>query len=158
LSALSRIERLCQKKGLKMTEQRRVIARVLSDSDDHPDVEAVHRRATRVDPNISIATVYRTVRLFEEASILERHEFAVSPKKGLKMGGPIRARYEEAADDHHDHLIDIETGEVIEFHNDEIEALQEEVARKLGFRLVDHRLELYGVRLGRGKKNDDRGR
>jgi len=151
LSALSRIERLCQKKGLKMTEQRRVIARVLSDSDDHPDVEAVHRRATRVDPNISIATVYRTVRLFEEASILERHEFAVSPKKGLKMAGPIRARYEEAADNHHDHLIDIETGEVIEFHNEEIEALQEEVARKLGFRLVDHRLELYGVRLKRGR-------
>lgn len=155
MSALSRIERLCQKKGLKMTEQRRVIARVLSESDDHPDVEAVHRRATRVDPNISIATVYRTVRLFEEASILERHEFAVSPKKGLKMAGPIRSRYEEAADDHHDHLIDIETGEVIEFHNEEIEALQEEVARRLGFRLVDHRLELYGVRLGRGKGGKD---
>lgn len=151
MSALSRIERLCQKKGLKMTEQRRVIARVLSESDDHPDVEALHRRATRVDPNISIATVYRTVRLFEEASILERHEFAVSPKKGLKMAGPSRARYEEAADDHHDHLIDIETGEVIEFRNEKIEALQEEVARKLGFELVDHRLELYGIRLKRGK-------
>lgn len=151
LSALSRIERLCQEKGLKMTEQRRVIARVLSESDDHPDVETVHRRATRADPNISIATVYRTVRLFEEASILERHEFAVSPKKGLKMAGPSRARYEEAADDHHDHLIDIETGEVIEFHDKDIEALQEEVARKLGFKLVDHRLELYGVRLGRKK-------
>ncbi len=140
MSALSRIERLCQKKGLKMTGQRRVIARVLSESDDHPDVEAVHRRATRVDPKISIATVYRTVRLFEEASILERHDF-----------GDGRARYEEAADDHHDHLIDIESGEVIEFHNEKIEKLQEEVARKLGFRLVDHRLELYGVRLGSGK-------
>ena len=144
MSALSRIERLCQKKGLKMTGQRRVIARVLSESDDHPDVEAVHRRATRADPKISIATVYRTVRLFEEASILERHDF-----------GDGRARYEEAADDHHDHLIDIETGEVIEFHNEEIEALQEEVARKLGFRLVDHRLELYGIRLGRGRRDDD---
>jgi Fur family ferric uptake transcriptional regulator len=143
LSALSRIERLCQKKGLKMTGQRRVIARVLSESDDHPDVEAVHRRATRADPKISIATVYRTVRLFEEASILERHDF-----------GDGRARYEEAADDHHDHLIDIESGEVIEFHNEDIEELQEQVARKLGFRLVDHRLELYGVRLGRGKTDN----
>jgi len=144
LSALSRIERLCQKKGLKMTGQRRVIARVLSDSDDHPDVEAVHRRATRVDPKISIATVYRTVRLFEEASILERHDF-----------GDGRARYEEVADEHHDHLIDIESGEVIEFHNEDIEKLQEEVARKLGFRLVDHRLELYGVRLGRSRTDDE---
>ncbi len=143
MSALSRIERLCQKKGLKMTGQRRVIARVLSESDDHPDVEAVHRRATRADPKISIATVYRTVRLFEEASILERHDF-----------GDGRARYEEAADEHHDHLIDIESGEVIEFHNEDIETLQEEVARKLGFRLVDHRLELYGVRLGRGKTDN----
>ncbi len=144
MSALSRIERLCRKKGLKMTGQRRVIARVLSESDDHPDVEAVHRRATRVDPKISIATVYRTVRLFEEASILERHDF-----------GDGRSRYEEAADDHHDHLIDIESGEVIEFHNEQIEKLQEEVARKLGFRLVDHRLELYGVRLDSGKIGKD---
>jgi Fur family ferric uptake transcriptional regulator len=147
LSALSRIERLCQKKGLKMTGQRRVIARVLSEADDHPDVEAVHRRAARIDPKISIATVYRTVRLFEEASILERHDF-----------GDGRARYEEVADEHHDHLIDIESGEVIEFHNADIEKLQEEVARKLGFKLVDHRLELYGVRLGRrgaGKDSED---
>lgn len=144
MSALSRIERLCQKKGLKMTGQRRVIARVLSESDDHPDVEAVHRRATRVDPKISIATVYRTVRLFEEASILERHDF-----------GDGRARYEEAADDHHDHLIDIESGEVIEFHNEKIEKLQEEVARKLGFRLVDHRLELFGMRLEKGEIGTD---
>ncbi len=127
-----------------MTGQRRVIARVLSESDDHPDVEAVHRRATRVDPKISIATVYRTVRLFEEASILERHDF-----------GDGRARYEEAAEDHHDHLIDIESGEVIEFHNEEIEKLQEEVARKLGFRLVDHRLELFGMRLEKGEIGTD---
>ncbi len=147
MSALSRIERLCQKKGLKMTGQRRVIARVLSEADDHPDVEAVHRRAARIDPKISIATVYRTVRLFEEASILERHDF-----------GDGRARYEEVADEHHDHLIDIESGEVIEFHNADIEKLQEEVARKLGFKLVDHRLELYGIRLGRrgaGKGSKD---
>lgn len=143
MSALSRIERLCRKKGLKMTGQRRVIAQVLSESGDHPDVEALHRRATRVDPKISIATVYRTVRLFEEASILERRDF-----------GDGRARYEEVPDEHHDHLIDIETGEVIEFHNEEIERLQEEVARQLGFKLVDHRMELYAVRPGRGKNDE----
>lgn len=142
MSALSRIERLCQEKGLKMTEQRRVIARVLSDSDDHPDVESVYQRATAIDPKISMATVYRTVRLLEEASILERHDFGF---------GDGRARYEEIPDEHHDHLIDVETGEVIEFQNEEIERLQQEVARKLGFRLVDHRLELYAVRLGREK-------
>ncbi|UCH76219.1 MAG: transcriptional repressor [Rhodospirillales bacterium] len=129
-----------------MTEQRRVIARVLSESDDHPDVEAVYRRATRVDPKISIATVYRTVRLFEEASILERHDF-----------GDGRARYEEVAEDHHDHLIDIESGEVIEFQNEDIEKLQEEVARQLGFKLVDHRLELYGVRLADNKSRKGEG-
>ncbi len=140
MSALSRIEQLCQQKGLKMTEQRRVIARVLSDSDDHPDVEAVYQRATEVDPKISMATVYRTVRLLEEASILERHDFGF---------GEGRARYEEIPDEHHDHLIDVETGEVLEFRNEEIERLQEEVARSLGFRLVDHRLELYAVRLNR---------
>lgn len=140
MSAVSRIESLCQDKGLKMTEQRRVIARVLSDSDDHPDVEAVYRRAARIDPKISIATVYRTVRLFEEASILERHDF-----------GDGRSRYEEAPDEHHDHLIDIESGAVVEFRNEEIERLQEEVARKLGYRLVGHRLELYAVPLKRKK-------
>ena len=129
-----RIERLCQSKGLKMTEQRRVIARVLSESDDHPDVEQLYRRATAIDPKISIATVYRTVRLFEEASILERHDF-----------GEGRARYEEIGDEHHDHLIDIASGKVIEFHNEEIEDLQRKVAEELGFDLVDHRLELYGV-------------
>ncbi|MEX1147674.1 MAG: Fur family transcriptional regulator [Sphingomonadales bacterium] len=137
------IETLCVEKGMRMTEQRRVIARVLSGAEDHPDVEEVYRRATGIDSNISIATVYRTVRLFEEAGILERHDF----RDG-------RARYEPVPDEHHDHLIDLETGKVIEFHNDEIERLQTEIARKLGFRLVDHRLELYGVPLSRdaGKK------
>lgn len=124
-----------------MTAQRRVIARVLSEATDHPDVEAVHRRALRIDSRISIATVYRTVRLFEEADILERHDF----RDG-------RSRYEEATETHHDHLINIETGEVIEFQNEEIEALQRAVAKKLGFDLVDHRLELYGTPLS-AKKN-----
>jgi len=131
---ISRIEQLCVDKGLKMTEQRRVIARVLSDSDDHPDVEQVYRRATEVDPRISIATVYRTVRLFEEANILARHDF-----------GDGRARYEEAPETHHDHLIDVQSGRVIEFTNEEIERLQKRIAEELGFRLVDHRLELFGV-------------
>lgn len=140
MSAVSRIESLCQDKGLKMTEQRRVIARVLSDSDDHPDVEAVYRRAARIDSKISIATVYRTVRLFEEANILERHDF-----------GDGRSRYEEAPDEHHDHLIDIDSGAVVEFRNEEIERLQDEVARNLGYRLVGHRLELYAVPLNRKK-------
>ena len=130
----SRLEQLCQDKGLKMTEQRRIIARVLSDSDDHPDVELVHRRATAIDPRISIATVYRTVRLFEEANILKRHDF-----------GEGRARYEESSETHHDHLIDVQSGRVIEFQNEEIEALQRKVAEKLGYRLVGHRLELYAV-------------
>lgn len=125
-----------------MTKQRRVIARVLSESDDHPDVQALFRRAARVDPKISQATVYRTVRLFEESGILERLDFGDGPK-----------RYEEAAGEHHDHLIDIDTGEVIEFQNEEIERLQEEIARKLGFRLVNHRMELYGVKLSGRKKS-----
>ncbi len=137
-----RIEKLCADKGLKMTAQRRVIARVLSEATDHPDVEAVHRRALRIDSRISIATVYRTVRLFEEADILERHDF----RDG-------RSRYEEATESHHDHLINIETGEVIEFQNEEIESLQREVAKKLGFDLVDHRLELYGVPINANKKS-----
>ncbi|MBE9555812.1 MAG: transcriptional repressor [Proteobacteria bacterium] len=123
-----------------MTKQRRVIARVLSESDDHPDTQALFRRASRVDKGISQATVYRTVRLFEETGILERLDFGDGPK-----------RYEEAAGEHHDHLIDIDSGEVIEFHNAEIERLQEEVARKLGFKLVDHRMELYGVKLAAKK-------
>lgn len=133
---VSRIEQRCIDKGMKMTDQRRIIARVLSESIDHPDVEEVYRRATAQDPHISIATVYRTVRLFEEASILERHDF-----------GDGRARYEEAPTEHHDHLIDVSSTKVIEFTSPEIEALQREIARHHGFRLVGHRLELYGVPL-----------
>ena len=132
------IEALCAEKGLRITEQRKVIAQVLSESEDHPDVEALHARASAIDPGISIATVYRTVRLFEEAGILERHEF-----------GDGRARYEAAGEAHHDHLIDVETGKVIEFVDPELEALQRRIAEKLGFRLVDHRMELYGVSLSR---------
>ena len=132
----SRIEQLCLDKGLKMTEQRRVIARVLSDSVDHPDVELLYQRASAIDPHISIATVYRTVRLFEEANILERHEF-----------GDGRSRYEDAQKAHHDHLIDLKAGHIIEFRDEEIEQLQRRVALKLGYRLVDHRLELYGIAL-----------
>jgi len=131
-----RIEKLCLEKNMRMTEQRRVIARVLSTSHDHPDVEELHRRAHAVDPHISIATVYRTVRLFEEAGIIDRLDF----RDG-------RSRYEEHPDDHHDHLIDMKTGRVVEFVDEEIEALQEAIARKLGYRLVDHRLELYGMPL-----------
>ena len=137
------IELMCAEKGMRMTDQRRVIARVLSEATDHPDVEEVYRRATKVDSRISIATVYRTVRLFEEAGILERHDF----RDG-------RSRYEPASDEHHDHLIDVETGQVLEFHNEEIERLQSEVARRLGFKLVDHRMELYGVPLSRGNEDD----
>ncbi len=132
------VEALCAEKGLRITEQRRVIARVLSDAEDHPDVEALHARAAAIDPGISIATVYRTVRLFEEAGILERHDF-----------GDGRARYEAAAETHHDHLIDVETGRVIEFVDPELEELQRRIAAKLGFRLVDHRMELYGVSVDR---------
>jgi len=132
------LEALCAERGLRITEQRRVIARVLSESTDHPDVEALHVRAAAVDPKISIATVYRTVRLFEEAGILDRHDF-----------GDGRARYEPAPEAHHDHLIDVESGKVVEFVDPELEALQRQIAEKLGYRLVDHRMELYGVRLDR---------
>jgi len=132
------IEALCAERGLRITEQRRVIARVLSEADDHPDVESLHARAVAVDPRISIATVYRTVRLFEEAGILDKHDF-----------GDGRARYEAAPEAHHDHLIDVETGRVIEFVDPELEALQRMIAEKLGYRLVDHRMELFGVRLDR---------
>lgn len=132
------VEALCHENGLRITEQRRVIARVLSDADDHPDVEKLHERAAAIDPGISIATVYRTVRLFEEAGILERHDF-----------GDGRARYEAAPEAHHDHLIDVESGKVIEFVDPELEALQKQIAERLGFRLVDHRMELYGVALDR---------
>ena len=132
------IEALCAQRGLRITEQRRVIARVLSESTDHPDVEKLHDRAAKIDPGISIATVYRTVRLFEEAGILDRHDF-----------GDGRARYEAAPEAHHDHMIDVETGNVIEFVDPELESLQRQIAEKLGFRLVDHRMELFGVKLGR---------
>ena len=132
------IEALCHERGLRITEQRRVIARVLSESTDHPDVEKLHERATAIDSGISIATVYRTVRLFEEAGILDRHDF-----------GDGRARYEAAPEAHHDHMIDVETGAVIEFVDPELEALQRQIAERLGFRLVDHRMELFGVKLER---------
>ncbi len=132
----SRIEQACIDKGLKMTGQRRLIARVLSEASDHPDVEEVYRRAVALDPRISLATVYRTVRLLEDAEIVERHDF----RDG-------RARYEEMPEIHHDHLIDLDSGEVMEFHDEEIEKLQRRIAEKLGYRLVDHRLALYGVRL-----------
>ena len=133
--ALPTIIERCESKGLRMTEQRRVIATVLQESDDHPDVEELYSRASGVDPNISIATVYRTVKLFEEAGILERLEF-----------GDGRARYEDAERDHHDHLIDLSTGQVIEFVDEEIEKLQERIAARLGYELRGHKLELYGIR------------
>lgn len=142
-AAMSRLEARCVEKGLRMTDQRRIIARVLSQSTDHPDVELVYRRASTIDPKISLATVYRTVRLFEEAAILERHDF-----------GDGRARYEELADTHHDHLIDVESGMVIEFTNDEIEALKRRIAEQLGYRLIDHRLELYAVPLNKTAREE----
>jgi Fur family transcriptional regulator, ferric uptake regulator len=132
----SRIEKLCLGKGLRMTEQRKIVARVISESKDHPDVEEVFQRAAKIDSNISLATVYRTVKLFEGLDILERHDF----KDG-------RARYEAADATHHDHLIDIESGKVVEFTSEEIEKLQKVIAEKLGYRLIGHRLELYGVLL-----------
>ena len=139
---LSHLEQLCQEKGLRMTEQRRIIARVLSKSQDHPDVNNVYNRVIQIDPKISLATVYRTLRLFEEAHILNRHEF----KDG-------RSRYEKASCEHHHHLIDTHTGQIIEFYDEQIEALQKEIAKSLGYQLVGHRLELYGVSLkGIGKK------
>ena len=135
-TGLTEIEEKCVAKGMRLTGQRRVIAHVLSDSDDHPDVEELFRRCVLVDERISMSTVYRTVRLFEDAGIIERHDF----REG-------RARYEQMRDEHHDHLINLRTGEVIEFTSEEIETLQTEVARKLGYKLVDHRLELYAVPL-----------
>lgn len=132
----TRLEQLCIEKGLKMTEQRRIVAKVIAAANDHPDVEEIYRRASKQDPRIGIATVYRTVRMFEEVGIIEKHDF-----------GDGRARYEEASDDHHDHLINIKTGKIIEFHNEELEALQEKIAKSLGFRLVGHRMELYAVPL-----------
>ena len=132
------IEEKCISKGVKLTGQRKIIARVMSEAEDHPDVDELYKRVTKVDPKISIATVYRTVKLFEEAGILAKHDF---------KGG--KARYEEISESHHDHLIDVKTGEIIEFVNDEIEKLQKKVAEKYGYELVDHKLELYGIK----KKN-----
>lgn len=132
----SHLENMCESSGMRMTEQRRVIARVLEAATDHPDVEELYRRASRIDERISLSTVYRTVNLFEEAGLVAKHDF----KDG-------RARFEPIPDEHHDHLIDVRTGRVIEFRNEEIEAIQEVIARKLGYKLVDHRLELYGVPL-----------
>ena len=136
----SRIEDACLARGMKMTEQRRVIARVLSSADDHPSVDELHRRVAEIDARVSLATVYRTVRLLEEANIIERHDF----RDG-------RSRYEMTSEDHHDHLIDVQSGEVVEFHNEEIEVLQRAIAERLGFRLVGHRLELYGISLRSAK-------
>lgn len=137
---MDRLEKLCAEKGLRMTEQRKVIARVLSASDDHPDAEELHRRSNAVDKNISLATVYRTVKLFQEYGIIESHDF-----------GDGRARYEEVPDEHHDHLIDVRSDKIIEFYNEEIERLQIEIARSFGYKLIDHRLELYGVPLKDGE-------
>lgn len=129
------IEQKCLKKGLKLTDQRKIIARVMSESKDHPDVDELFKRVTKVDTKISIATVYRTVKLFEEEGIVAKHDF-----KGKK------ARYEELSEDHHDHLVDVNTGEIIEFVDNDIENLQKKVAEKLGYDLIDHKLELYGIK------------
>ncbi|AOG09218.1 MULTISPECIES: Fur family transcriptional regulator [Rhizobium/Agrobacterium group] len=139
--ALKSLEALCAERGMRMTEQRRVIARILEESDDHPDVEELYRRSSKIDAKISISTVYRTVKLFEDAGIIERHDF----RDG-------RSRYETVPEEHHDHLIDLKTGTVVEFHSPEIEALQERIAREHGFRLVGHRLELYGIPLSKDEK------
>lgn len=132
----NKIAIILQSQGIKLTEQRKIIAEVISSSSDHPDVEELHKRASNIDANISLATVYRTVKLFEEMGVIEKHDF-----------GDGRSRYEEISDDHHDHLIDLKTGKVIEFHSEEIEKLQQEIVAKLGYKLVDHRLELYCVPL-----------
>ncbi|NEI68423.1 transcriptional repressor [Rhizobium lusitanum] len=134
--AVKSLEELCAERGMRMTEQRRIIARIIENSGDHPDVEELYRRSVQVDAKISISTVYRTVKLFEDAGLLARHDF----RDG-------RSRYETVPEEHHDHLIDLKSGVVIEFHSPEIEALQERIAREHGFKLVDHRLELYGIPL-----------
>ena len=136
---MSKIEDKCEQKGVRLTDQRRLIAKVMSQSSDHPDVDELHKRISQIDKKVSVATVYRTVKLFEESGIFEKHDF---------KGG--KARYEQAPDIHHDHLIDVNTGEIVEFVNEEIEKLQNEVAAKLGYKLIDHRLELYGIKT---KKN-----
>jgi len=133
---MKNIEEKCKAKNVRLTDQRRVIAKVMSNSNDHPDVDELHKRVNKVDKKISIATVYRTVKLFEESGILEKHDF---------KGG--KARYEEAPEEHHDHLIDINSGEIIEFVDKDIEILQNKVAEKLGYKLVDHKLELYGSKI-----------
>jgi Fur family ferric uptake transcriptional regulator len=143
MHAASPIEKVCAEKGMKMTEQRRIIARVLSDAQDHPDVEEVHRRSVAEDPRISIATVYRTMRLFEEAGIVKRHEF-----------GDGRSRYEETPTTHHDHLIDVRSGKVTEFRNEDIERLQHEIATAHGYKLVGHRLDLFVVPLDSEKETE----
>ena len=132
----SNIEDKCIKKGVRLTDQRKLIAKVMSESHDHPDVDELHKKVSKLDAKISIATVYRTVKLFEEAGIVSKHDF-----KGTK------ARYEQAPKEHHDHLIDVNTGEITEFVNEDIEKLQKQVAEKLGYKLVDHRLELYGSKI-----------
>ena len=133
---MNSIENKCKEKGVRLTDQRKIIAQVMADARDHPDVDELHKRVTKVDKKISIATVYRTVKLFEEAGIVEKHDF---------KGG--KARYEQSPDEHHDHLIDINSGAIIEFVDTEIEKLQNEVAKKLGYKLVDHKLELYGSKI-----------
>ena len=130
------IEDRCLRKGVRLTEQRKLVAKVMSESDDHPNVDELHKRVNKIDTKISIATVYRTVKLFEECGIIEKHDF-----KGNK------SRYEQAKKEHHDHLIDVTTGKIIEFVNEDIEKLQKQVAEKLGYKLVDHRLELYGLKI-----------
>jgi Fur family ferric uptake transcriptional regulator len=130
------LEQLCIERGMKMTEQRRIIARVLSDAEDHPDVEDLYQRSVELYPKISIATVYRTVRLFAEAGLLDKHDF-----------GDGRSRYEQASDDHHDHLVDVQSGTIIEFHDEEVEDLQRQIAARLGYSLIGHRMELYGTKL-----------
>ncbi|MEM1409677.1 MAG: Fur family transcriptional regulator [Pseudomonadota bacterium] len=139
---MDRLEKICAEKGLRMTDQRRVITRVISEAEDHPDVEEIYKRASKIDGRISIATVYRTMRLLEEYDVVQRHDF---------QDGHNRARYEEVTLEHHDHLINVKSGEVIEFVNKEIEQLQERIAREHGFKLVDHRLELYGIPLEEGE-------
>ena len=136
---MSKIEEKCKQRGLRLTDQRRLVAKVMSESEDHPDVYELHKRVSKLDSKISIATVYRTVKLFEESGIVEKHDF---------RGG--KARYEESPEEHHDHLIDISDGKIIEFVDNDIEKLQEKIAEKLGYKLVDHRLELYGTKI---KKN-----
>jgi Fur family ferric uptake transcriptional regulator len=132
---MSKIEDKCKQRGVRLTDQRRLIAKVMSQSSDHPDVDELHKRVSKIDERVSIATVYRTVRLFEESGIIEKHGF---------KGG--KARYEQSPDIHHDHLVDVNTGEIVEFVDEEIEKLQNKVAEKLGYKLVDHRLELYGTK------------